>query len=82
MSNDNTIGCAIVISVNTLYSRCYILAFTSCIMSHLYCVLQTLSLWASIIYRVDTALYLYALPIASTLTSFSSFCLSYDLSQV
>ena len=80
--SDNTIGCAIVISVSTLCSRCYILTSISCIMPYLYCVLQTLSLWASIIYRVDTALYLYALPIVSTLTSFPSLCLSYNLSQV
>ena len=33
-------------------------------------------------YKVDTVLYLCSLPIASTLTSFSSLCFSYNLSQV
>ena len=80
--NDDTIGCAIVVSVSASCSRCYILASTLYIMTHLHHVLQTLSSWALIIYRVDTALYLYALPIASTLTSFSSLCLSCNLSQV
>ena len=80
--NDDTIGCAIVVSVSASCSRCYILASTSCIMTCLHHVLWTLSSWALIIYRVDTALYLYVLPIASTLTSFSSLCLSCNLSQV
>ena len=77
-SNSDMISCAAVISVSTSYNRCYVLTSTSYIMTH---VLQTLSSWASNIYRVDTILYLYALPITSTLISFSSLCLSCNLSQ-
>ena len=80
--NDDIIGYAIVVSVSASCSRYYILVSTSCIMTHSHCILRTLSSWIPIIYRVDTALYLYTLPIASTLTSFSSICLSCNLSQV
>jgi len=79
--NDNMISCATTISVSTSCSRCYVLASTSCIMTWLHYILQTLFLWAFIIYRVDTVLYLYALPIVSTLIPFSSLCLSFNLSQ-
>ena len=79
--NDNMIGCATNVSVSTSCSRCDVLTSTSCTMTHLHHILWTLSSWASSIYRVDTILYPYALPIASTLISFSSFCLSYNLSQ-
>ena len=79
--NDNMIGCTAIISVSTLYSRCYILTSISYIMTHQRHVLWTLFSWAFNIYRVDTILYLYTLPIASTLIFFSSLCLSYNLSQ-
>ena len=79
--NDNMIGCAAIVSVSTSYNRCYVLVSTSYIMTCLHYVLQTLFSWASNIYRVDTVLYLYTLPIVSTLIPFSSLCLSCNLSQ-
>jgi len=38
-------------------------------------------LHVQLVYSVDTFLYSYALPIDSTLYTFSSLCLSYNLSQ-
>ena len=69
-SNDDMIGCAATVSISTLCSRCYVLTSTSCIITCLHHVLWILSSWAPIIYRVDTVLYLYTLPIASTLIPF------------
>jgi len=58
------IGCTEVVSVSVLYSRCYVLALSLCLMTQLPCVQWTFSLFLLCIYSVGILLYLYALPIA------------------
>ena len=61
--NDNMISCAKVVSVSTSYSRCSILAFSSCTITCLPYRLQTAFSCHSSIYSIDTILYPYALPL-------------------
>jgi len=73
---DNMIGCTEAVSVSTLCKRCWNLILSSCIVTHLphgLCIVS--SLYTSI-YSVDNLLYLYALPIITSLYFFSSLCLS------
>jgi len=79
-------GCAIVVSVSTLYSRHYILIDSSILPHVLYHYRHMFSrhmfsLWFIGIYSVNTVLYPYALPIDYFLHSYSSLCLSCNLSQ-
>jgi len=62
-SNDNIIGCAVIVSVSALCSRYYILAPSSYSITHLYYVQQTVILCWTHTYSIEVHLYLYALPI-------------------
>ena len=61
--NDNTIIYAKVVSVSASYSRCSILTFSSCIMTHFALWITTCFLVFIYIYSIDTILYLYTLPL-------------------
>ena len=73
---DDMISYAKAVSVSTSYRRCWNLISSSWTVTHLphrLCIVS--SLYTSI-YSVDTLLYLYALPIITSLYFFSSLCLS------
>jgi len=79
-SDDKTISYAIVISVSASCSKhCFIALFSWWyeLWTH---ILWMIALCTIGIYSVDTFLYSYTLLIDSTLYTFSSLCLSYNLS--
>jgi len=80
-SNDDMIGYTTIISVSTSYNRCNNLAWSLYSMTHLLHGIHIVSSWLICIYSVDTILYSYTLPIDSYPISFSSLCLSCNLSQ-
>ena len=79
------VGCTIVVLVSILYSRHYILIDFSILPHVLYrCGHMFFSWFIGIfigIYSVDTVLYSYTLPIDHFFHSYSSLCLSCNLSQ-
>jgi len=79
--NDNTISCAIVVSVSVLYSGCCFITFSSWLYNSWTHVWWTIASCTIGIYGINTFMYPYALPIDSTLIIFSNLCLSCNLSQ-
>ena len=79
---DAMISCAIFVSVSALYSKHCILINSSILPHVLYHCEHMFSSWFISIYSVDIVLYPYTLPIDHFLYSYSSLCLSCNLSQV
>ena len=78
--NNGMISYTKVISVRVSYSTHWCIALFLCYITHFSHILWTISSWTLHIYSIDILLYLYALPIITSLTSFSSLCLSCNLS--
>jgi len=70
---NNMIGCTKAVSVSTLCRRCWNLILFSCTVTHLP---HGLCIVSSLYTSIYTLLYLYALPIITSLYFFSSLCLS------
>ncbi len=80
-NNDDMIGCAVVVLVSILCSRHCFIALSSWLYDLWTYIQQTIASCTIGIYSVDTFLYSYTLLIDSILYTFSSFCLSCNLSQ-
>ena len=80
-NNDDMIGCVVVVLVSILCSRHCFIALSSWLYDLWTYIQQTIASCTIGIYSVDTFLYSYTLLIDSILYTFSSFCLSCNLSQ-